>query len=92
MTLSDYNEMLKSQGHSCALCHRHEDEFKMNLSVDHDHKTLEVRGLLCTYCNRRLVGRHRDGDLLRRIADYVEQGRGFFAPKKRPKRRRKKTR
>lgn len=59
--------------------------------VDHDHSTGEVRGLLCFYCNHRLVGRHRDGDLVQRIADYLkEPRRGWIVPKKKPKRRSRK--
>jgi hypothetical protein len=57
--------------------------------VDHDHFSGEIRGLLCTYCNYRVVGKHRDGELLRRIADYVEQGTGWFVPKKKKTKKRK---
>jgi hypothetical protein len=45
--------------------------------------------LLCRYCNHRLVGRHRDSRLLRRIADYLDVGTGWFVPEK--KKRRRKT-
>lgn len=42
----------------CAICKRHESEFKKRLAVDHSHKTGRVRGLLCFYCNKFRVGRH----------------------------------
>lgn len=74
--------MLKEQDESCAICDRHKDEFKVNLAVDHNHVTGEIRGLLCSYCNHRSVGRHRDGSLLRKIADYLDKGTGLFVPKK----------
>lgn len=82
ITREKYNELLAAQKHSCAICERHESEFKTRLAVDHNHISGEIRGLLCNFCNRRLVGRHRDGNLLRKIADYVDQGTGLFVPKK----------
>lgn len=92
ITEEQYNRLLEKQKGCCAICDRHSSEFKTRLSVDHNHFTGELRGLLCNYCNRRVVGRHRDGDLLRRLADYVEQGTGWFIPKKRrPKKRKKGT-
>ena len=45
------NKKLKEQNYCCAICNRHRDEFKRNLSVDHDHKTGKVRSLLCIICN-----------------------------------------
>lgn len=92
ITTEQYDEMLAKQDHACAICTRHKDQFKTRLAVDHNHVTGEIRGLLCAYCNHRIVGRHRDGQLLRRIADYVDQGTGLFVPEKRPiKRRKRKT-
>lgn len=82
ISLEQYDELLEKQHHCCAICDRHEDEFKTRLAVDHNHKTGEIRGLLCNYCNHRVVGRHTDGDKLRQIADYIEQGTGWFVPKK----------
>jgi hypothetical protein len=90
ITLEQYNELLEKQNHCCAICDRHENEFKSKLCVDHNHITREIRGLLCTYCNHRVVGRHRDGDALRKVADYIDQGTGWFAPKKKRTRKRKK--
>lgn len=88
LTVEQYDEMLEKQNHRCAVCNKHEDDVKTRLAVDHNHITGEIRGLLCTYCNHRIVGRHRDGALLRRIADYIEQGTGLFVPPK-PKRKKK---
>jgi hypothetical protein len=84
-----YDELLERQDHKCPVCERHKDEFPTRLAVDHDHKTREIRGLLCNYCNHRMVGRHRDPAVLRRIADYLEAGTGWFVPVK--KKRRRKT-
>lgn len=46
------------QNGCCALCKKPESSFKMRLSVDHNHKTGQVRGLLCYRCNKFIVGRH----------------------------------
>lgn len=91
ITLEQYNELLSGQNDCCAICERHKDEFKINLAVDHNHSTGEVRGLLCSYCNHRVIGRHRDGELLRKMAAYVERKTGWFVPKrKRPIKRKPK--
>lgn len=88
ITSAQYEDLLEEQGHSCAVCGKHADLEKKSLSVDHNHATGEIRGLLCTMCNYRHVGRHRDGDFLRKIADYLDKGTGLFVPK-RVKRKRK---
>lgn len=90
ITVEQYDEMLENQNHRCLICDKHEDDVKTRLAVDHNHITGEIRGLLCTYCNHRIVGRHRDGNLLRKIADYIEQGTGLFVPPQRPKKRKRK--
>jgi hypothetical protein len=48
----------KAQAGKCAICGKHESEFKNRLAVDHNHKTGLVRGLLCYRCNKFVVGRH----------------------------------
>jgi hypothetical protein len=89
ITPDEYNAILSAQNEACAICKRHFSEFNYRLCVDHDHSSLRIRGLLCVYCNRRIVGRHRDGDLLRRLATYVEGGTDHYVPKKKRKKRRK---
>ena len=89
ISLSQYEELLKKQGDACAVCLRGKEVFPKNLAVDHNHVSGEIRGLLCTYCNRYRVGRHRDPSLLRRIADYISQGSGWIVPSKKKKKRRK---
>jgi DNA-directed RNA polymerase subunit RPC12/RpoP len=88
---SEYEEILQEQEYSCAICKRHESEFTKRLSVDHDHKTLEIRGLLCHFCNSRFLGRHSNPDLFRSAAEYLEKPRrGWLTPKKKRNRKRKK--
>lgn len=70
ITLKAYNTILKKQKHSCAICKKHKSKFTRNLAVDHDHKTQEVRGLLCYYCNHKLVGRHNK-ESVKKLVDYL---------------------
>ena len=58
--------------------------------IDHDHTTGEIRGVICGYCNHRVVGRHRDPDLIQRVSDYLRGPHtGWIVPPKKRKRRRK---
>lgn len=54
ITLQTYNELLIKQDYRCAICDRHQLEFNQRLAVDHDHKTIQIRGLLCHQCNLAL--------------------------------------
>lgn len=53
ITADQYEEMLISQNWMCAICRRPEKSGK-RMSVDHDHASGVVRGLLCAACNRGL--------------------------------------
>jgi hypothetical protein len=57
--------MFDSQGGRCALCKCERPPGK--LVVDHDHKTKNVRGLLCHTCNTGL-GKFRDDPALLKMA------------------------
>jgi hypothetical protein len=50
------DELIAKYGNQCAICARPKTMFKNRLSVDHNHRSGRVRGLLCYYCNRRRVG------------------------------------
>lgn len=52
ITDTEYDALLEFQGGVCAICRRLPT--KRRLSVDHDHKTGKVRGLLDWQCNARL--------------------------------------
>lgn len=65
-----YDEMLAAQDGHCALCPNVAGERRLH--IDHDHKTMEVRGLLCFRCNRALPD-YVTAAWLRAAADYVER-------------------
>lgn len=60
ITPEQFNKMLKKQNYVCKICKNSETALwkKRNevkpLSIDHDHKTGKVRGLLCGRCNSAL--------------------------------------
>lgn len=54
LTLEKWNQLLDEQNGGCAICGRI-DSGKRKLSVDHDHKTGKVRGLLCQMCNSNVI-------------------------------------
>src|SRR5690606_16127686 len=73
----------------CPVCERPWSD-TVRPCIDHDHVTGEVRGLLCVFCNRYVVGRHRDASILRRASDYLDRPRrGWIVPPKTRKRKKK---
>jgi hypothetical protein len=72
MTLTEYDEMLKSQGGVCKICKKSPTDNK-RLCVDHCHKTLKVRGILCDGCNLTIGKMNDDVNLLRSAIDYLEK-------------------
>jgi hypothetical protein len=71
LAAGEYAALKTAQGGTCAICQRARGTTK-NLAVDHNHKTGEVRGLLCDRCNQ-LLGHLRDEPAaLQRAIDYLE--------------------
>lgn len=71
ISLDQYNEMLKKQNFSCAVCF--DKPIKQRLHVDHCHATLKVRGLLCQACNTSIGKMKESPSLIRALANYVEE-------------------
>jgi hypothetical protein len=66
----DYDRLYFAQGGCCAICQRATGKTR-RLSVDHDHATGKVRGLLCRPCNQ-LLGHARDEvDFFYRAMQYL---------------------
>jgi len=51
ITVDDYNAMFEEQNGCCAICLRPRCSMNKRLGIDHDHRTGQVRGLLCGECN-----------------------------------------
>ena len=72
ITVAIYNDMLASQGHVCAICNQ-PCRSGRRLAVDHNHRTGEVRGLLCLDCNTA-IGKFQDSSVIAyQAARYLER-------------------
>lgn len=72
LTVEDYNKILAEQGGLCAIC-RKPCTVNPSLSVDHDHKTGKVRGLLCSLCNQALGLAKDSPEVLEALARYLRE-------------------
>lgn len=93
ITPDEYDKILAHQGGKCAVCKKPPKPGK-RLAVDHDHKTGIVRGLLCFFDNRRVLGA-RSAAAIIALAEYVQNpparaalGRDVIAPGRPPRQRR----
>lgn len=81
VTIDFYNQLLDSQEGLCAICHRPERALRANgevrkLSIDHDHNSGVIRGLLCYHCNQGLGHFEDNAQFLRAAAIYALQDQG----------------
>lgn len=73
ITEEEYWELYEHQEGYCFICRRANGKRK-RLSVDHCHSTGTVRGLLCTACNRNVLGHLRDDpEALDRASLYLKK-------------------
>jgi hypothetical protein len=93
--IDTFDAILLAQGGVCAICKRGDKVF----CLDHNHKTLKIRGIVCLNCNLRVLGGARDQDhLLHNASAYVTFNpadlvfpEGIFLEKNPPKKRRKRA-
>ena len=93
ITIEMFEAILESQGGVCPVCEESDKVF----CVDHNHKTLKIRGIVCVNCNLRVIGGARDQDWkLVNAAEYVTNHPadkafpdGLYLLKNPPKTRRK---
>ena len=70
LSVEEYDQLFQQQKGCCAICGRSQLELKRNLHVDHNHRTGEVRGLLCFRCNAG-VGYLDDKKWLEKSVKYI---------------------
>jgi hypothetical protein len=70
ITAEEYQELYEAQGGKCWICRRATGASR-RLSVDHDHKTGKVRGLLCRTCNSHLGHLRDDPEAALRVVTYL---------------------
>ena len=77
ITPEQYDQMLQDHGGVCAICKRPETAGRNGriklLSVDHNHTTKELRGLLCDQCNKALGCVQDSVERLQSAIDYLNQ-------------------
>jgi hypothetical protein len=79
MVPGDYDRMFKEQNGVCAICGKPETAVNtktgniQRLSIDHDHKTGKIRGLLCSQHNLGIGNFDDDENLLIAAAAYVRK-------------------
>jgi len=74
ISLAEYNRLLFLQGGKCLICETEKPGgCKTYMSVDHNHTTGKVRGILCGNCNTILGIAHDNPERLRKAADYLEE-------------------
>lgn len=92
ITIEIFESILSAQGNVCAVCKQGDKVF----CLDHNHKTLKIRGILCLNCNLRVIGGARDQDhKLINAAEYVQRNpadlvfpEGLYLEANPPKKRR----
>jgi hypothetical protein len=76
LTPEDYDKLLEFQNHRCKICNGTETNRSRRgfraLSVDHDHKTGKIRGLLCDNCNHMLGQAGDNPTILLRAIQYLK--------------------
>lgn len=79
--LDDYNILLEKQNNCCAICQTTESGGRKSgrggavevFYVDHDHKTGNVRGLLCNICNRTMGYVGENSNVLEEMIKYLKK-------------------
>ena len=79
ITEEDYQRMQAQQDYRCSICGTHQNEQKIRMSVDHDHRCCPeiyscgkcLRGLLCRNCNLMLGVLKDDEEVLQAAINYL---------------------
>lgn len=90
LTPEEYDQLLANQGGVCFICENAPGKYPF--AVDHNHKTGLLRGLLCMWCNHKLLGGAREQiRLLKRAILYLEQppAQKLLGARKAPDRKKK---
>ncbi len=72
VTGNKFREIFKKQSGKCPICNR---GITKNLSVDHNHATGKIRGLICNKCNLAIGNAEDSPDRLRAMANYLEKNK-----------------
>lgn len=77
LSIDQWGELQSRANGLCEICHLPETKTVNGtlraLSIDHDHRTGCVRGLLCDRCNTVIGAVEESPELLRLLIEYIEQ-------------------
>ena len=90
ITMEEYHQIYEFQDGRCPICERgllDESDISNGTGgvkphIDHEHGG-HVRGLVCAYCNTRLIGRLKDHGKAQRLADYLRDPPAVLALQRR---------
>lgn len=68
-----YNDIFNEQKGCCAICGNHQENMYHALAIDHNHKTHEIRGLLCNKCNMAIGALMDDISILENAINYLKK-------------------
>lgn len=72
ITLLEYSQLLEAQGGVCAICKLAPKNSRYH--VDHNHKTGLIRGILCMWCNHKLLAGARESiEILESALTYLKE-------------------
>ena len=79
--IDEYNTLLEKQNNRCAICASTDPKGRKSgrgggvdvFYVDHDHKTGNVRGLLCNICNRTMGYVGENSGVLEEMIKYLQK-------------------
>ena len=80
MNLEAYQTLVARQGGKCAACHRPLGDLgdgAFRPVVDHDHKSLKVRGVIHADCNCIIGFAREEPVVLEYLANYLKTNRQF---------------
>lgn len=69
----DWDKKFINQGEKCPICGNKNPAGKIAWATDHNHKTSQVRSILCTSCNKLIGHAFESPSILRSAADYLEK-------------------
>ncbi len=75
MTEAQFFTMWYAQEGRCVICRKNlvmQGTSQTSAVIDHNHKTGEIRGILCSGCNRGLGYLNDDPTVLKRAMEYLK--------------------
>lgn len=73
ISLGEFDALLADQDFFCGICGKAEYISGREFSVDHDHQTGQVRGILCSECNILIGKAKEDVAVLKAAIRYLER-------------------